>query len=67
MAEQYDIKGMSSRITTLRKVATELKSMSGGIQAVDKNVERLMACVRALEIDIVEVDRILDGKELDQI
>ena len=67
MAEKYDIKGMSAKIGTLRKTATELKAMSGGIQAVDKNVERLKANVRALEVDIVEVDRILDGKELDNL
>jgi hypothetical protein len=62
--KEYDIKGMSKKIKALRDTATELKGMSSGMQAVDRNVDRIMANVRALEIDISEVDRILDGKDL---
>jgi CheY-like chemotaxis protein len=63
MAEEYDIKGMSSKIKSLRKTATELKSMSEGIQAVDRNVDRILANVRMLEIDVVEVADILGKKK----
>jgi hypothetical protein len=63
MAEEYDIKGMASKIKSLRKTATELKSMSGGIQAVDRNVDRILANVRMLEIDVVEVVDILGKKK----
>ena len=62
--KEYDIKVMSKKIKALRDTATELKAMSSGMQAVDRNVDRIMANVRALEIDISEVDRILDGKDL---
>ncbi len=64
MAEEYDIKKMCAKVKTLRKAATELKAMSGGIQAVDRNVDRMMANIRALEINLVEVDRIMDNKKL---
>jgi hypothetical protein len=59
VAQEYDIKGMSDRIRALRQNATELKEMSGGIQAVDRNVDRILACVKMLEININEAVDIL--------
>ena len=55
MEQEYDIKGMAAKIRALRKTATELKTMSGGIQAVDRNVDRILANVRMLEMDVAEV------------
>ena len=55
MAERYDIKGMAEKIRALRKQAMELKEMSGGIQAVDRNVDRILASIRMLEINISDV------------
>jgi hypothetical protein len=52
MSEQYDIKGMATRIRALRRNAEALKEISGGIPAVDKNADRILACVKMLEIDI---------------
>jgi hypothetical protein len=57
--EEYDIKGMSAKIKALRKNATELKAISGGIQAVDRNVDRILANVKMLEIDVADVATIL--------
>ncbi|OGO18345.1 MAG: hypothetical protein A2Z15_01670 [Chloroflexi bacterium RBG_16_50_11] len=54
MAQNYDIKGMVSKIKSLRKDAEELKKISGGIPAVEKNADRILADVRMLEIDIVD-------------
>lgn len=55
MAEEYDIKGMADRILALRQNATELREISGGIQAVDRNVERILANVRMLEINVADL------------
>jgi hypothetical protein len=52
VAHEYDLKGMADKIRALRQNATELKEMSGGIQAVDRNVDRILACVRMLEINV---------------
>jgi len=57
--QEYDIKGMADRILALKQIATELKTMSGGIQAVDRNVDRILASVKMLEINVVEVATII--------
>ncbi len=59
MAQEYDIKGMADRIRALKQIAIELKTMSGGIQAVDRNVDRILASVKMLEINVVEVVTII--------
>ena len=55
MAQEYDIKGMAEKIQALKQKAMELKEMSGGIQAVDRNVDRILANVSVLEISISDV------------
>ena len=55
MAQQVDIKGMAEKIESLRRDAEALKTMSGGMQAVDRNADRILAHVRMLEIDINDV------------
>ena len=55
MTEEYDIKGMADKIQALKQAAMELKAMSGGIQAVDRNVDRILANIRVLEINVDEV------------
>jgi hypothetical protein len=52
MVNEYDIKGMVTKIKALRRDAEALKAISGGIPAVDKNADRILANVRILEIDI---------------
>jgi len=59
MAQEYDIKGMVEKIKALRKNAEELKEISGGIQAVDRNADRILANVKMLEIDISEAAKVL--------
>jgi hypothetical protein len=54
MAQDYNIKEMVSIIKALRKNAESLKEVSGGIPAVVKNADRILADVRMLEIDIVD-------------
>ena len=55
MAEAYDIQGMAAKIETLRRTAEELKEMAGGMPAVDRNAERILANVRILEINISDL------------
>ena len=54
-----NIKAMAEKISTIRREATELKAMSGGIQAVDRNADRILASVKMLEINISDVAGIL--------
>lgn len=53
-----DIEKMAEKISSIKQLASDLKAMSGGIQAVDRNVNRILASVKMLEInisDLVEV------------
>jgi len=59
VTQEYDIKGMVTKIRALRKNAEELKEISGGIQAVDRNADRILANVKMLEIDISDAAEIL--------
>jgi hypothetical protein len=60
MTDNYDLQGMVSRVRTLRAAATELKSLSQGIQAVDRNVDRILASIKMLEINLVDVADLQD-------
>jgi hypothetical protein len=52
MSDNYDIKAMVTNIKALRKDAETLKEISGGIPTVVKNVDRILANVKMLEINI---------------
>ena len=60
MAEQYDIKGMVALIKSLRQDAERLKDISGGIPAVQKNADRILASVKMLEININDAAEVLE-------
>ena len=55
MVKEYKIGEMAEKIKVLKQTATELKRISGGIQAVDRNVDRILASVRMLEINISDL------------
>jgi hypothetical protein len=59
MAEEYKIEDMAEKIQLLKQTATELKRISGGIQAVDRNVDRILASIKMLEINITDIAGIL--------
>ena len=59
MVKEYKIGDMAEKIRILKQTATELKRISGGIQAVDRNVDRILASVKMLEINISDVVGIL--------
>jgi len=50
-----DIKKIDTRIQAIKKAAQELKKFSGGIQAVDRNADRVLASVKMLEINISDL------------
>ena len=43
---------MDEKIQAIKESARELREMSGGIQAVDRNVDRILASVKMLEINV---------------
>jgi len=59
VVEEYKIGDMLEKIKILKQTATELKRISGGIQAVDRNVDRILASIKMLEINISDVAGIL--------
>lgn len=59
MSNDYDINGMVEKIKALKQTVTELRQISGGIMAVERNTERMLASIRVLELDICDVADIL--------
>ena len=55
MVEGYNVKEMAEKIQAIKEAATELQNISGGIQAVDRNVDRILASVKMLEINISDI------------
>jgi hypothetical protein len=46
---------MAEKIRAIKEAATELQNISGRIQAVDRNVDRILASVKILEININDI------------
>jgi hypothetical protein len=55
MTESYHVKEMAEKVQAIKEAATELQNISGGIQAVDRNVDRILASVKMLEINISDI------------
>ncbi len=55
MNTQYKIKEMDEKIQLLRKTAEELMAMGGEIEAVKKNLVRLLASTAMLELNVSDV------------
>jgi hypothetical protein len=58
MTESYPIKEMAEKVRAIKEAATELQNISGGIQAVKRNVDRILASVKMLEINISDISDI---------
>jgi hypothetical protein len=50
-----EVRKLDTRIKTIRKAAQELKKLSRGIQAVDRNTNRILASTKMLEINISDL------------
>lgn len=46
---------IDAQIQFIRKAALELKTISGGIQALDCNTQRILASVKMLEINFSDL------------
>lgn len=55
MTEEKHLKEMAEKIRLLRQTAVELKQLSGGIQTIDRNLDRILACVKMLELNVSDV------------
>ena len=53
--KRRDLKKIDTQIKAIQKAARRLKELSGGIQAVDRNADRILASVKMLEINISDV------------
>jgi hypothetical protein len=50
-----ELRKIDTRIKTIKKATLQLKQLSGGIQAIDRNAERILASVKMLEINVSDV------------
>ncbi len=60
MSTHYDrIDEMDKKIRLLRSTAEELMAMAGDIEAIKKNLVRLLASTRMLELNVSDVKEVL--------
>ncbi len=52
---EVDVEGLCESIETLRRTASDVKERGKGIQAVEKNVDRIMANIKMLELNVSDV------------
>jgi hypothetical protein len=55
----YHLEEMDGKIKLLRRTAEELMAMGGDIEAVKKNVIRLLASTRMLELNISDAKEVV--------
>jgi hypothetical protein len=59
MERNYDINKLDEKIKTLRKIAEEIKEAGGEIEAVKRNINRVLASTKMLEINVCDVKAFL--------
>lgn len=57
---EWNIKEMADQIQKMRQLAEELKEKSGGIQAVERNLDRILANIKMLELNISDVREMVE-------
>ncbi len=55
MEKHRKIVEMDERIQQMRQLAEELREKGKGIQAVERNVDRILASIRILELNVSDV------------
>ena len=53
--ESWDIEGMTAQIKQMRLLAEELELKGKGIKAVERNIFRILASIRILELNISDI------------
>lgn len=59
MSNHYPIDDMAKKITEIRKLAEELKQLGADFPAVERNLVRLLASTKMLELNVVDVKEML--------
>ena len=59
MAELIDLEGIDEKIQLMKEAAQELKEMGKNIPAMDRNLLRILASIKMLEINIGDVKAVL--------
>ena len=57
---EVDLKEMAKVIEDIRQKVEHLMEISGGMQCVDRNCDRILASVKMLEINISDVVEFLE-------
>ena len=60
MTEEKHFKEMAEKIQLLLKTATELKQISDGIETIDRNIDRILANVKMLELNVCDAAELQD-------
>ncbi len=60
LTAEVDLKEMDRVIKELKEKARYLIEISGGMQCVDRNCDRILASVKMLELNISDVVEFLD-------
>ena len=55
MAELIDLEGIEEKIKMMKEIAQELKEMGKNIPAMDRNLLRILASIKMLEMNISDV------------
>ena len=56
---EWDIEEMYGLIQRMRQLADELKEKAGGIQAVERNLDHILANIKMLELNISDVEELV--------
>ena len=55
----YEIKVIDSKIRELKRAADDLMKEGGHIEAVNRNVNRIMASIKMLELNICDINDLI--------
>ena len=56
-----NIQALDQSLQQMRQLAEELKDKAGRIQAVERNVNRILASIKMLELNITDVKEFILG------
>jgi hypothetical protein len=59
MENQIDVKALDAKIKELRKTAEAIKELGGEFQAVKRNINRVLASTKMLEINVCDALEVL--------
>jgi hypothetical protein len=55
MAKKVDLKELDSKVQAMKKTAEELKQMGEDFPALQRNISRILASLKMLELNISDV------------